>query len=194
VLLGGDYVGGKTDGASIFYPEVARLKAPLGIYAVLGNHDVWEGADQAVGGLSKAGIRVLDNESVRVRKGNSQIVVAGLEDLYTGHPDAVIAGRDVHPSDFAVLISHNPDALAGQLPVTSDLWDLALAGHTHGGQVTFFGLFAPIVATQFGQRYRTGWKSEEGVPILVTNGVGTVTVPLRFFARAEIHVITLRRG
>ena len=49
--------------------------------------------------------------------------------------------------------------------------------------MTFFGLFAPIVATQFGQRYRTGWKSEEGVPILVTNGVGTVTVPLRFFAR-----------
>jgi len=194
IVLGGDYVGGKADGASVFYPAIADLNATLGTFAVLGNHDAWEGADKARAGLSKAGITLLENESVRVRKGDAEIVVAGLEDLYTGAPDAAIAGRNVDPSDFAVLVSHNPDALDGQLPDTADLWDLALAGHTHGGQITFFGVFAPMVATQFGERFRSGWKHEDGVPILVTNGVGTVTAPLRFFARPELHVITLRRG
>ncbi len=194
LILGGDYVGGRTTGAQVFYPEASRFKAKLARYAVLGNHDVWESREEAVAGLERAGITLLENKTVRVWKDGGSIAVGGVEDLYTGHPDACRIAEDVSPSEFAILVSHNPDVFGGQLSEAGDKWDLALAGHTHGGQVTFFGRFAPMVASRFGQRFLTGWKHENGVPILISNGVGTVTAPLRFFAQPEVHVITLRRG
>ena len=93
-----------------------------------------------------------------------------------------------------ILLTHNPDVLARGLPKTPDAWDLALGGHMHAGQITFFGLWAPIVPSLYGQRYRTGWVRENGAWILTTNGVGEVTAPVRFFAPPEVNLITLRRG
>ena len=194
LVLGGDYVGGRLDGAEAFYPQAARLRASLGRYAVLGNHDVWEDPDAARRGLEGAGITLLENESVRVSRNGESIVIAGVEDLYTGHPDAEVAGKDLKPSDFSVLVSHNPDVFGGQLPEMKGIWDLALSGHTHGGQVTFFGSLMPLTPEWFRKRFRSGWSYQSGVPVLVSNGVGTVTAPIRFFAEPEIHVITLHCG
>jgi len=194
LVLGGDYVGGRSNGARVFYPAAKRFEARLAKVAVLGNHDAWEGADRARDGLADAGFTLLENEAITVEQDGTRIYLAGLDDLYTGHPDITKAGTGIQHSDFAVLVSHNPDALSGQLPDAAPTWDLALAGHTHGGQVTFFGLVAPIMPSKHGNRYRTGWREEHGVPILVSNGVGTVTAPVRFFAQPEIHVITLHRG
>jgi predicted MPP superfamily phosphohydrolase len=92
------------------------------------------------------------------------------------------------------LVSHAPDYLATALPAAKGTFDLALSGHTHGGQVTLFGLWAPILPSRYGQRYSRGWLTEEGVPVLVTRGVATVGPPLRFFARPQLHVIELKRG
>lgn len=193
LLLGGDNVGGgRGSGASVFYPAARDFKARLGKYAVLGNHDVWEGEAEARKGLAEAGFDVLDNESVAVQSGGQQIFVGGIDDLYTGSPDAKAAAHDVR-GGFSVLMAHNPDAFDAELPRTPDTWDLALSGHTHGGQLTFFGRYAPILPSRFGNRYRTGWRKESGVPILVSNGVGTVTAPVRLFARPEIHVFELKR-
>lgn len=195
LVLGGDYVGGRFDGAEVFYPAARGFEARLGKVAVLGNHDVWEGDDEAREGLAEAGFRVLDNESVTLESpGGGTLTVAGVEDLYTGRPDAARAAQGIDRDDFAVLVSHNPDVFASQLGSTADTWDLALAGHTHAGQVTFFGIAALFIPSSYGQRYRSGWATEHGVPILVSNGVGSVTLPLRTFARPEIHVITLRAG
>ena len=194
IILGGDYVGGRTNGASTFYAAAKAFHARLAKVAVLGNHDVWEGAETARTGLAEAGFTLLENGSVAVERNAATIYVGGVEDLYTGSPYVEKAAQGIAPADFAVLVSHNPDVLDGQLAETADRWDLALAGHTHGGQMTFFGKFAPIIASKFGERYRSGWRTEHNVPILVTNGVGTVTAPVRFFAQPEIHVITLHRG
>jgi predicted MPP superfamily phosphohydrolase len=192
LLLGGDYVGGRSTGAELFYPEAKRLDANLGTFAVLGNHDVWEGEAVARRGLSEAGITLLQNDSIRIEKGDDVIHIAGLDDLYTGTPDTVKAAAGIEEGDYAMLLSHNPDAFSRGIPETSGTWDLALAGHTHGGQVTAFGMSAPVMASINGQRYRSGWMDEAGTPVLVTHGIGTVTAPLRFFARPEIHVVTLR--
>ena len=81
-----------------------------------------------------------------------------------------------------------------QLPDSPGMFDVALAAHTHGGQVTLFGLWAPLVPSLYGNRYRTGWHDIAGTPTLVTNGVGTVGLPLRFFAPPQIHVIILRHA
>ena len=194
IVLGGDYVGGGTDGASLFYPQAGRLKAPLGVFAVLGNHDAWEGTAEARVGLAADHIRLLDNTSTVVARGAASIRLAGVEDWGTGNPDVAEAGAGVTARDFAVLVSHNPDTLAQQLPESPGLFDLAFAAHTHGGQVTLFGLTAPLVPSLYGNRYRTGWHDIAGTPTLVTDGIGTVGLPLRFFAPPQIHVITLRRA
>jgi uncharacterized protein len=193
LILGGDNVGGRRRGDEIFYPEAKRFRANLAKVAVIGNHDAWEGVEHARRGLAEAGITLLENDNAAIEKDGQRIFVAGLEDLWTADPDVKKAAKGIKKTDFAVLVTHNPDELARSVPPTAPLWDLALAGHTHGGQVTLFGK-GMTRPTHFGQRYRTGWRTEHGVPILVSNGVGMVTVPFRVFASPEVHVITLRRA
>lgn len=193
VILGGDNVGGKSGGAALFYPQASRLSAPLGVIAVMGNHDVWEGHAQARSQLASAGAVVLENANARVRLGGGWIRVGGVVDLDTGAPDIAEAAADIGTGEFAILVSHNPDVFA-ELPEVRGAFDLALGAHTHGGQVTYFGLGAPLVPSKFGERYRQGWRTEGGVPILVSRGVGTMNLPIRFFAPPQIHVIELRQG
>ena len=193
IVLGGDYVGGRMGGAQIFYPAAARFEAGLAKVAVLGNHDVWEGAQIAREALHAAGFVLLENENVAVpTSGGASMYFAGVDDLYTGAPDIEKAARGIDPSEFAVLVSHNPDVFAMQLESTAHVWDLALAGHTHAGQLTFFGHWAPLVPSAYGQRFRSGWLEQSGVPVLVSRGIGAVTLPVRFFARPEINLITVR--
>jgi predicted MPP superfamily phosphohydrolase len=177
-------------GARVFYPAVANMRARFGKFGVLGNHDVWEGEDDARRGHEQADITLLENANVRVETGRGEIVIAGLEDLYTGAPDIGKAAEGIEEGDVAILLSHNPDAFAEQFDATPGLWDAALSGHTHGGQISFFG-FGIFVPSIHGQRYRTAWRVEHGVPVLVSNGVGTVGAPIRFQAPPEVHVITL---
>lgn len=192
LVLGGDHVGGKADGAEIFYPAAAGFVAREAKVAVLGNHDHWEGAEAARAGLASAGFTLLENDSVRIERDGESIVIAGLEDLTEGRPDAEVASEGIVEGDFSVLVSHHPDAVAQQVPATAAAWDLALAGHTHGGQVTAFGRWSPIVPSEHGDRFRTGWSDVAGVPVLVTNGIGTVTLPVRAGAPPQIHVLELR--
>jgi uncharacterized protein len=193
LILGGDNVGGWRNGDEIFYPEAKRFQATLGKFSVLGNHDAWEDIDKARRGLRAAGFVLLENKNSAIIKDKARIVIAGVADLWTGRPDIKKAAKGITRKDFAVLVSHNPDVFAEAIPATKDLWDLALSGHTHGGQflVAGRGFTKP---TEFGARYRTGWRTEHGVPILVSNGVGTVDAPLRNAARPEIQIITLKKG
>ncbi len=118
----------------------------------------------------------------------------GLADEWTGEPDVVAAAAGLEPGDVAVLVAHNPDSFDEALPLTPGLWALALAGHTHGGQFAGVYRLNPHKPTRFGRRYlRQGLTAENGVPLIVSNGVGAVTLPLRFFARPEVHLITLSR-
>lgn len=192
LILGGDYVGGRMSGAKVFYPRAADFRARAAKLAVLGNHDNWEDSESAKRGLAEAGFTLLENDSAHVTIGDSSFAVAGVEDLYTGDPDPETAAQGIDPGTFSILVSHNPDVFADRLGRTAGDWNLALAGHTHGGQVTLGR--AAHVPSSHGARYRAGWSTENGTPILVTNGVGAVTLPIRVFAEPEIHLITLRSG
>ena len=194
VILGGDYVGGRSGGAKAFYSEVGNIEAPLGVFAVLGNHDYWEGVSNAYAGMADAGIKLLVNENATLSRGGESIRVAGVDDAWIGNADVDAAAAGIRDDEFAVFVSHTPDYFPDALPRTGKAFDLALAGHTHGGQLTVFGMLAPLVPSVYGQRYKGGWLEESGVPVLVTRGAGNVTVPLRFFAQPEIHVIELKRG
>ena len=105
-------------------------------------------------------------------------------------------GRLEHPplrSPFpsGVLLTHTPDFVE---ELEAGVADIALAGHTHGGQVTLLGLYAPVTSSRYGTRFRTGLRhSSGGVPIVISGGLGTSRYPIRFCAPTDIVVITLRR-
>lgn len=192
IVLGGDYVGGRMHGDRIFYRSVGEMRARLGRFAVLGNHDVWEGADLAREGLAAAGFTLLENSSAQVIDAGDSIRIAGLEDLETGRPDATQAADGIAEDDFAILLSHNPAALTSGLAETPGVFDFALAGHTHGGQINVLNSIAPLLGSHYRGRHLNGWRDYGDTPVLVTNGVGTVTAPARAGAKPQIHVITLR--
>jgi len=188
VLLGGDYVHRSPDYIEPVFSELAKIRAPLGVFGVLGNHDHWEGAELVRRSAQDAGIRLLDNDALWIERGDSRIKLGGVGDLYAGRQDLAPTVGDVEDGDLVMLLSHNPDYTEqlGDQPV-----DLVFSGHTHGGQVTLFGLWAPVVPSRYGQKYRSGRIHQGKTTVFVTNGVGTITPPIRFFAPPDITVVTL---
>ncbi|MFH0863042.1 MAG: metallophosphoesterase [Candidatus Altiarchaeota archaeon] len=195
ILLGGDYISSDDifntgDRIGPCLGEFSRLKAPLGAYAVLGNHENWAGRDRAMNSLESASIRVIDNDGVWASSGNGSIRIAGVADLWTQRQDFNAALDGAKASDYTILLSHNPD-IAEYL--RSDSIALVLSGHTHGGQVTLFGLWTPYLPSNAGQKYAGGFVKTNHTTVFVTKGVGTTGLPMRFFARPEIVVLTLHR-
>jgi predicted MPP superfamily phosphohydrolase len=197
VLLGGDYVFAETEYAASCFEELAGLQAPLGSYAVLGNHDYGEhdsdGEDPTpvVEAIQEADITLLDNQGVWIEQAGAQIRLGGVSDYSMGWPQLGPVIEGTNADDFVILVSHNPD-YAEELPPGAV--DLTLSGHTHGGQITFFGLWAPFVPSDYGQKYRTGLVATENTTVIVSNGIGTIFPPIRFFAPAQIVEITLESG
>ncbi|MBC7260275.1 MAG: metallophosphoesterase [Chloroflexi bacterium] len=190
ILLGGDYVHRDAKYIAPVFAELARLRAPLGAFAVAGNHDHWEGIDETRAAMARAGIVNLDNRAVWVAMGGDRIKIGGVGDLWEDTQDIGPTVDDADEGDFVILLSHNPDYAER---ITTRRIDLVLSGHTHGGQVTLFGLWAAFVPSAYGQKYRSGFVDTGYTLVFVTNGVGTITPPVRFCAPPEIVAITLRR-
>lgn len=190
ILLGGDYVHRDPKYISQVFGEFKKLKSKLGIYAILGNHDHWENAELIRTKMSQCGIQICDNKSYWVRDGNDSIKIGGVGDLWEDEQFIDSTTLDVDKSNFCMLLSHNPDYLEN---VQSNKVDFTLSGHTHGGQMTFFGLWAPILPSKYGQKYRYGLKKNGEMQSYITSGIGTITPPLRFFCRPEIVLFTLKR-
>lgn len=196
ILLGGDYVYMGTGYESSCFSELEHLWAPLGCYAVLGNHDYGRpdstdpGPESAIEAAAAAGIPMLVNKGIWLEKEGQRIRLGGVADYRAGTSDLspVVEGTSSH--DFVLLISHHPD-FSEQLP--EDKVDLVLSGHTHGGQVTLLGMWAPDVPSDYGDKYRTGMVENDVTTVIVSNGVGTSTfLPIRVYAPAQIVVVTLR--
>ncbi len=186
ILLGGDYTLGTAEIAP-FAEEAARLRAGHGVYAVVGNHDFYNGRSRTIRELRKAGIVVLEESAVETPSG---LVIAGINDVRDSFP-AMGRFRDILDGGKPTLLaSHNPD-FAEEADLSP--FDVILSGHTHGGQITFFG-YAPVIPSEYGQKYRTGTVVKDGVPVIVSNGAGYGGAVLRFrlFAPSDFIVITLR--
>lgn len=188
VLLGGDYVEGHPKYIEPCFEELSRLRAAYGVYGVLGNHDHWQGARRTAEEMARAGIKSIDNGAFWVEKGGERIKVGGVGDHCEDvqHLEPTVA--DVSVDDFVMLVTHSPDYVE---EMEMGKVDLAFAGHTHGGQVTFFGLFALKLVTDYGEKYRTGMVSTRGMKTIVSNGIGVTNLPIRFFARPQIVVAVL---
>ncbi len=195
VVLLGDYVIQDVVGGEFIEPEVTAeslraLRAPLGVFAVLGNHDWWLDGERVSRALSSAGVRVLENDAARVESGGRGFWVAGLADLWTRRPDVSKALGKVVDDAPALLLTHNPDVF----PDIPARVALTLAGHTHGGQVYLPIFGRPVVPSKFDQRYADGHVREGGRNLFVTSGVGTSILPVRFRVPPEVCLITISTG
>jgi uncharacterized protein len=193
VVLLGDYVvhgviGGRSVAPEVTAERLTALRAPLGVFAVLGNHDWWYDGPRVTEAFRAAGIVVLENESVRIQHGGRALWLAGLGDVMTrgAQPDRAIV--PVPSSDPVIVLSHNPDVF----PMIPQRVAVTLAGHTHGGQVNLPFLGRPIVPSTYGQRYAAGHIVEDGRHLFVTTGIATSIIPVRFRVPPEIAIVLLQ--
>jgi uncharacterized protein len=164
--------------------QLGRLHAPLGTFAVIGNHDWRHSGDRMWRALDAHGIAVLEDEAVE-RRG---LWIVGLGDLRHRAPDIRKALAPVPPGAPAIVLSHDPDTFPRIPPWVA----LTLAGHTHGGQVAIPILRRPLLPSRYGERYARGHIVEDGRHLYVTHGVGTSGLPVRFLAPPEVVILTLR--
>ncbi len=190
VLLGGDYVYKGSQYIEPVFDVLKDIKARFGVYAVLGNHDHWEWAEATRDCMKRFDITLLDNRSVWIKVKNDSIKIGCVGDFWEDVQN-LCSTDDVDEDDFCVLLMHNPDYVPS---LKTDKIDLILAGHTHGGQVSLFGLWSPYLPIKSGQKLAYGWFENEYTKTYVTSGVGTIFPPIRFCMRPEIVVITLKKG
>jgi uncharacterized protein len=190
LLLGGDFVTHVPSEIDWLAPALGAIPAPFGRFAVLGNHDWWSDAAHIVRQLEAAGIAVLTNRSVRLQPPFEQVWICGLDDHWCGSPDpaAAVAGAD----GIRVVLMHSP---SGLIDLGDERFDLALCGHTHGGQLAMPGGI-PIVVPHgaLSRRYARGrFEIGSDRTLIVSVGLGCVVLPVRSFADPEVVVCTLTR-
>lgn len=195
ILMGGDYIESDTIYQQQFFEEIAKLKSQDGIYAVLGNHDHWADAPLVWQKFEKMGINICDNYSYWIRTADDSIKIGGVGDLWENTQIIENTIADISNKDFCILLSHNPEYLDR---LDTQVVDLVLSGHNHGGQVTLFGLWAPVLPNTMHhswfdteQKYRYGWASKNDISMYITSGIGMGSIPFRFFSPPEIVELTL---
>ena len=211
ILMLGDYAGGDYVVTPSLMRDIAArlagLSAPLGVWGILGNHEWWEdpraqrlgrGPTMTHDAFAAAGLRLLENDAVRLTKDGSPLWLVGLGDQlafirgrgrYEGLDDLPGALAKVTDEAPAILLAHEPDVFA-RVP---DRVSLTLSGHTHGGQVRLLG-WSPVVPSRFGNRYAYGHVVEEDRHLVVSGGLGTVSAglaPVRFGVPPEIVLLEL---
>ncbi len=187
ILLGGDYVSDDPPYISPCFTELSKLKAPLGVYGVLGNNDP---KNESIEAMKNANITYIGNDGVWIEKQGQKIRVGGVGDMITDTQNQDAAIGNASKNDFVMMVSHNPDFFP---LLDKSKVDVMLSGHTHGGQITFFGLWAPIIHSKYGNKYRTGVMESNNTTLIVGNGIGTIAVPMRFFAHPQIIVLELKK-
>lgn len=193
IILGGDYTNW-TGKIPRFYKEMEKLKKPeYGIYAVLGNHD-YNSAPKNIENLKRLGYKVLINENDKITINNRSIYISAVDDLLKGKPDAEKTLEGIKKEDFNIYITHNPDYFEDMTEEQKNRSDITLAGHTHGGQITLFGLIL-LAEIKHPWKYGYGLKEYDGHKIYTTSGVGGSAFELfiRFFAQPEIVVLKLKK-
>ncbi len=188
IVLGGDYSLKEEKYIRPCFDALAALKAPLGVYGVLGNHDYWHGLNETRDGFERSGIRELTNRGVWLERDGYRFRLAGVDDLWMGKVDVSAALGDATPEDACLILSHNPD-LAEKL--RDPRVGLMLSGHTHGGQVVFPG-GAPFVPSHYGQKYLKGLVRAPLTSVYVSRGLGTTSAPFRVGSRPELTLVTLQ--
>ena len=201
IVLTGDLA----DGYDVLEPCLEHLKAlsaPLGVWAVLGNHDHYclrggifrvtrpPSERERREALAAAGIKLLINEATRLEIGGGSLALVGVDDASSGRDDLPAALASAERADLVVLLSHSPDILDDP---AADAADLVLCGHTHGGQITLPGVGSPWAPVWRDRRRCSGLMRAGRALCYVSRGVSSAS-QARFRCRPEVAVLTLQKG
>jgi predicted MPP superfamily phosphohydrolase len=187
VLLGGDFVSLRAKHGLRLIPLFRRLVAGSPVYAVLGNHDHFVGADVVLAQLEQAGVVPLENRGVGLPPPFEHVSIVGIDDHMSGTPDATRAFEGA--GEVRILLMHQP---SGLLDVNADHYDVAFAGHTHGGQIVVPGL-PPLYVPKgrLSRAFLAGrFETDRGV-LFVSRGVGCTLLPVRWNAPADVLIVDL---
>jgi len=173
---------------------LGMLEAPLGKWAVLGNHDYTTGAKKVASILEQGGFRVMDNAWDHIERGGQLMRIAGIDDALRGNHDLDAALLPGGGESFTILLAHEPDIADEAIRYNVDL---QLSGHSHGGQVRlpYFGaLFTPELARKYPDGLYELESGDKKLMLYTNRGIGVSTYPVRFWCRPEITVLTLTRS
>ncbi|MDO9367687.1 MAG: metallophosphoesterase [Sphingopyxis sp.] len=190
ILIAGDLVSEKRSATHIYtaaevVAPLGGLRAPLGVVVAPGNHDHWFEPNALRGELEKNGLRVLQNEAIKL----GPLVIGGVDDDYSGHDDipATLVAMDRLGPGVPLILTHSPDIIpAMKRPVAA-----IFAGHTHCGQIRFPVIGALTYVSRYGDRFACGDITDEGRRIFVGAGLGTSLLPLRFNTPPDAWLVTL---
>jgi predicted MPP superfamily phosphohydrolase len=198
VVLTGDFVtvpvsGNAAKAAAAAEPcaeLLGQLRAPFGLWAVLGNHDIFSDPRRIVKVLSAKGIQVLMNRAVPIEKDNARFWLCGVDDVMGGLPNLDATLKHVPADEASVLLAHEPDYAdyVVRYPI-----DLQLSGHSHGGQVRL-PLVPPLFLPPLAKKYVWGLFKVGALTLYTSAGIGTVRVPMRFNCPAEITFIRITKA
>jgi uncharacterized protein len=181
---------------AVWAAELSRLRAPLGVFAILGNHDWWHDVAGTRAALANVAIPVLENHSIRLHKDGHSFWLAGLGDQlayrlgrrrFRGVDDLDGTLAKVTSDDPVLLMAHEPDIF----PAVPDRVALTIAGHTHGGQIRVPFVWERLVPSAYGARFAYGHIIENDRQLIVSGGLGTSGVPVRLGVPPEIVEIEL---
>jgi predicted MPP superfamily phosphohydrolase len=191
-LFGGDYVNMQLFGGGRVPPRaiariLSRIKAPLGLFAVLGNHDYVYDQHAVTDALLDSGITVLEHDGRTVQFQGHSTQIVGIPDAHIARPEAYSLLADLSPDQPTIVLAHDP-VWFGHLPAGPHLM---LAGHTHGGQIRLPGIGIIRKSTKAPRRWCHGLVKERGQYLYVTSGIGTSGVPVRGGVPPEFAVLDL---
>ena len=201
ILIAGDFVITGVKGGHFVPPEtiaaeLGKLSAPLGVYAVLGNHDWWLDAPRVRKAVESAGIPILDDRAVEMTSASvtsaggheePHFWLVGAGDYLEAPHRLNVTLATIHDDRPILVLTHNPDLF----PDVPGRVNLTIAAHTHGGQVYIPLIGRPIVPSMYGQRFAIGHIVEAGRHLFVTPGIGTSIIPVRFLVPPEISLLEL---
>lgn len=188
LLLGGDFVSCKAEYVSHLLPHLSACTPPFGKFAVFGNHDLWKDDAYLNQHLSSAGVTLLVNQQITLTAPFDHISICGIDDPWTGNPDAQLTFTDA--KKIRLLLMHAPDGL---LSLNQEKFDLAFAGHTHGGQIAFKdGTPILLPPGPLSQKYHQGYFDIAGNgKLIVSRGIGCSNLPIRIYADPELVICNL---
>lgn len=192
LLLGGDYRGREGGDMEELFSALAQVKTRFGTYAVMGNHERGESDTLVRRAMAHTGVRLLEHKTDTLWKGNEYILICGIRNPFDLKRNGVSPTLALRAEDFVVMLVHTPDYVE-DTDVSNT--DLALAGHTHGGQVSLFRRWSPAHFSKYGNRFLTGLKhNSQGIPLIITNGLGTSRKDIRLFTPSEVVVVELKNA
>ena len=191
ILLTGDYVWHEVDVIFDLMPSLTRLNAKHGVYANLGNHDIWTDVNTVTHAFQEARLPLLVNEGFPITVGVDSLYIASLDDGWSGNPDLTAAMANWPDEAPTVLLMHEPD-LADKYS-TDPRIKLQLSGHSHGGQIRF-PIMGALITPYLSWKYPIGLYNVNGMWVYTNRGLGTTNVPLRVNCAPEVTQLTLLRA